>query len=505
MTESKKNSARWRVIVLLLAALAVIALLAAGFVYVLGGLFFIGGKAVPVGSDKVDLSSCGITDTSALLELRSPSVIDLRGNTVSPEQIDELQCAYPGCDILWDVPLGRKAFDCSTHGVLELGATGVTAGELTERLGYFTSINTVELPDSPFEMSEQAALKAAFPDIVFDWNVRLGGVIWSGDSGTLCFAGKDISAAELAAAGGLFTALDTLDVSGCGFTLDELNELREAYGEAFVSSDFTMYGAAFSTGDTELDLNRRSITDTAELEKAVTVMPYLTKVYMSGCGLSNESMAALNDKYEDVSFVWTVYFGSYALRTDATYFCASNMPSTNYVAQKLTSAQLEPLKYCTELTALDLGHMPVTDLSFLAGMTHMKYLILADEDFTDISVLGTLKELYFVELFMNDMTDLTPLLGCPELRYLNVGYSFCFDTSVLSQLTQLTRLWYPGNFLSAQEMSDITAALPDTECYLPNWDTDGSTGGGWREIDAYYEMRDAMGMFYQPGGTGMKN
>jgi hypothetical protein len=71
-------------------------------------------------------------------------------------------------------------------------------------------------------------------------------------------------------------------------------------------------------------------------------------------------------------------------------------------------------------------------------------------------------------------------------------------------MTWLERLWFPGHRLSAEETADLKAALPDTQVYMPNWDTAGSTGGGWRESDVYYEMRNLFDMFYQPGGTGTK-
>ena len=50
-----------------------------------------------------------------------------------------------------------------------------------------------------------------------------------------------------------------------------------------------------------------------------------------------------------------------------------------------------------------------------------------------------------------------------------------------------------------------TGEVYETECYFPTYDPMGSTGGGWRENAAYYDMRNAFGMFYQPGGTGTGN
>ena len=221
------------------------------------------------------------------------------------------------------------------------------------------------------------------------------------------------------------------------------------------------------------------------------------------CGISNEEMDRLNKQYDPIRFVWKVHFTLYTLRTDATYFCASDLPGNGYVAIKMTDEQLEPLKYCEDLIALDLGHMRYTDLSFLENMPKLQFLILVEAKFTDISPIGTLKELEYLEIFVNTIDDLSPLLQCPALKHLNIGYTSGFDTSVLKQLTGLERLWYPGNKMSKEEIEELKAALPDTLCHVPDWDPDGSTGNGWREADIYFEMRNIFNMHYMPGGTGM--
>jgi hypothetical protein len=199
-----------------------------------------------------------------------------------------------------------------------------------------------------------------------------------------------------------------------------------------------------------------------------------------------------------------VYFSVYSLRTDATFFCASDLPSNGYVAIKMTDEQLEPLKYCTDLEALDLGHMRYTDLSFLENMPKLRYLVLVEARFSDISPIGTLKELEYLEIFMNTFEDLSPLLNCTKLKHLNIGYTKGFDPEVLKQMTWLERLWFPGNTMNKEQIQSIKEALPNTQTYLPGGDPQGSTGGGWREHESYYEMRNIFKMHYMPGGTGMK-
>ena len=250
------------------------------------------------------------------------------------------------------------------------------------------------------------------------------------------------------------------------------------------------------------DLSGTPVSDTAEIEAAAGLMPRLKKVVMCDCGLPDEEMDALDRRHASVRFVWAVHFSVYTLRTDATVFCASDLPNRGYIAPQASSEELSALRYCRDLVALDLGHMMFRDLGFLERLTHLKYLILVEERFHDISVLGKMQELEYLEIFNNTIDDISPLLNCKALRHLNVGYTRGYDPAPLGEMTWLERLWYPGNRIEKSEREAIVASLSDTKCYFPTWDEDGSTGGGWRTDEAYYEMRNAFGMFYQPGGTG---
>ena len=222
---------------------------------------------------------------------------------------------------------------------------------------------------------------------------------------------------------------------------------------------------------------------------------------MCDCGVPDAEMDALDRRHEDIRFVWTVYFSIYALRTDATFFCAADVPQLNYDAPVLGDAQLYPVRYCRDMIALDLGHMWIEDLSFLYNMPKLQYLILVGGRFRDITPIGSLQDLKYLEIFQTMPRDISPLLNCKKLEQLNICYCSGFDISPLKEMKQLKRLWYAG--LGPYRGAELVEALPDTQVYCPISDPDGSTGGGWREDEAYYEMRDVFGMYYQPGGTGV--
>lgn len=227
---------------------------------------------------------------------------------------------------------------------------------------------------------------------------------------------------------------------------------------------------------------------------------------MCDCGLSNEQMAALRDSHPSIKFVWMLHIAKHSLRTDAIGFSTKN-PSkytspyatdeyNNLVRTtvRLKKGDLDQLRYCTDLEALDVGHNYLTndDLSVLQYLPHLKILILADNCITDISALSQLKELMYVELFMNRIPDISPLVGLENLIDINVCYIHLTDTAPLYQFKQAERLWFGLNGISSDEIRAISEALPNCVC---NGTVRDSTGDGWREHPRYRWMRN---FFNQP-------
>lgn len=418
------------------------------------------------------------------------------------ETLLALESYLPECRIDWGVRVGDAMVDTTLEN-LDFTGTGAAAEELMEKLSRFSALKQVEYWDFAGTPEERQALREAYPEITFLWNVEASGKTWSVADTHLSYAGETVDAQALAAAAVELTKVEEIDLTGSGCTIEELLLIQAGYPDALIKSEISLFGQDFSTETETLDLSGIRMESTAELEQILPLMKKLTWVDMCDCGISNEDMDALNKNYPETRFVWKVTFSVYTLRTDATFFCASDLPSNGYVAIKMTDEQLEPLKYCEDLIALDLGHMRYTDLSFLENMPKLQFLILVEARFTDITPIGTLKDLVYLEIFMNTIDDLSPLLNCPNLKHLNIGYTSGFDTSVLKQFTGLERLWFPGNTMSEAEIEELKAALPNTQCHLPAGDPDGSTGNGWREADIYFEMRDIFSMHYMPGGTGM--
>ena len=463
----------------------------------------IGGQYYESSSEYIIINQLSNEEIRAFRYLPNLKTVDATGCD-DHEAIAKLQEAYPALDIHWLIHLGGSQYSRDTEK-LDLRETDVTAQELMDTLGYFTGEPQVRLRENVLTEEEKKAVTEAFPNMWIYWGVDLMGEIYSSGETNLSFSGKNVDLDALLAVADQFESMQTIDFTGCGLSIEELAAVQDAFPGVFLISEIELYGQKLTTAAEEIDFSCIPMGSTEDIETAVKLMPNLKKVIMSDCGFTDEYMDELNKRHEDVMFVWTVYFSVYSLRTDAVGFCASDLPQNGYVAPRLSSKQLEPLKYCTEMVALDLGHMNYDDLSFLENMKKLEYLILVDARYSDIAVLAQMENLKYLEIFKNNITDIRPLLECKNLKHLNIGYVRGFDYTPLLEMTWLERLWYPGHVLEDSQKQEIIDALPDTEVYMPAWDKDGSTGGKWREADIYFEMRNLFGMFYQPGGTGMNN
>ena len=494
---------------------------------------------------------------------RRADVIDLRGSAVSVQKAEALAAEHPGKTVLWDVPLsgGSRPSDaedleitalslsdiplfscfpnlksvdasgCADYEALlalraacptlELTAFVSVGGkavpmdaqravlradtpleELLDKLPFLPDLYRVSFAGGAVSYETQDALAAAFPGISFRWDVELLGRTASSAAKELSFAGSSLSERDvhtLCENLFRFPSLERIDLTGCGLTAEQIKAVRAASGAAGLY-ELTLFGRTVSTDASELYFSgiRMGLSDVAVIEDALGEFPLLEKVVMCDCGISNEDMAALNDRHENVRFVWRVYFSGFSLRTDDTNFIAARVRNDF----PIYSNDLEVLKYCPDLQALDLGHKNITSLDFLRYVPHLKYLIIVENDVNDITPIGELQELTYLEMFWTKCEDISPLQNCKALTDLNISYIYCRPAKCLETLVnmpQLERLWYCGNNLDAGQLEELQAALPDTEMYLAAHGE--PTGSTWREHPHYFEMRDFFGMYYMPGGT----
>ncbi len=527
----------------------------------LNNYVFLGGRLVSKKTESIDLTGKNVM-LSSLMRFKSPKEMILLDTGVSVDDYNKLRETYPDCHIRWSVPLSSGGFDNESEEIrissikeedLDLVALfpnlkkinadgipewlllaklekryptididwGVEIGEkyyssdtselklegnadpseLMEKLRAFTGLKKFSTESASFSIDDQLTLVREYPYLDFEWTVDIAGDTVSNKTASLDFSGKnDVDLNELIKCEPLFSELKTIDFSGCKYSNDELKKVADTFPDADVLWRFSIYGQEVSSLDEEIDFSGKQIADTSEIENALPYLKNLKKVIMSDCGISNEEMDALNKRHEDVKFVWTVYFAQYYLRTDETVFIAAFFHGRADNPRDLTDDNIGPLKYCTDLVALDIGHNYVSNIEFCAEMKDLKWLIIAMNRVSDISPLANCKELFYLELFLCPVRDISPLLECKKLRHLNICQCNTEETlDVLAQMTWLERCWMSGggtfNDRTDREYVYSDEFLPHTMKRLRGLD---HTGDGWRNYPTYFEMRDAFNAPYYP-------
>ena len=372
-------------------------------------------------------------------------------------------------------------------------------------LNYLPNLKTVAITAQDYPMSAVAMLQGAVHERGLAFGIQMGGEIVLDTETSLTVTG--ITEEELRLIP-LLTNLEQVRLRNPESSSVKLEHIRAGYTEED-NMDFSweveIGGQVFDNTVTEADLSMVEITDLAEVERKLSCLPELETVIFGLCGvddpnwgnsrsklaassIENEEMAAYRDRVrENYKVVWTVRLGpSIALRTDADNF----MPNHFGVGQ-LPDSYAYNLRYCEDMVCLDVGHMTLTDISFVEYMPNLKYLILAWTEVQYIEPIRSCKNLVFLELDWSCIRDISPLVDCTALEDLNLGSTYC-DITPLKEMTWLKNVY----MIRRHSAGVVGQALPDTRVVTSS-DPDAATVGyGWRRLPNYYAMRDCLNAPY---------
>ena len=444
------------------------------------------GSRYSVDTKTVTVSALTEEDVLALDHLGQLQSVDAT-NCTDYEALMQLQQRRPDCQVMYRVSIGDVR--CGSQDT-ELSLTDVSASQLEQALAVLPKLETVTLEGQLPSGEELRHLQETFPGVTFRFALELGGQTFSSDAASMDLQGAAVTLAELQQALPLLSNVEAVDLMDTALTDSELKELAGSFPEIFFLCNMEVAGKTFPTDTTEIDLTNCPTT-VEEVEALLPYFPNLTWMDMSWCGIADEDMDAFNRRYPDIKILWSMQIGLVTLRTDAIYFFPASIEEMNLPKDD----DLKKLRYCTEMIAIDIGHSKATNCEWVAYMPHLKYLILADTKITDISPLANLKELIYLELFLSKVKDFTPLTTCKALEDLNLCYTRgSFEP--IGEMTWLKRLWFSYSIsppLTEAQKQALREALPNTQLQL---EPCSATGGGWRQGQNYYDMRDLMGMFY---------
>ncbi len=410
----------------------------------------------------LDLRAEALPEIEWLLEQATRyDCIDLRGHDeITSGEIARLRQENPACEILWSVPLGSGRYDTTL--------THITCSDITaEEIALLDAFPKLALLDGRGSACyrELCAYQAAHPDCEVLWTVPIAGVEADSDIEWLSLGGQTPERhGELLELLAYLPKLTDVDLVGTTLSTSEKAALRQKYPELRFYWTIDFPERQFRSTDERLDFTTVYFRDIEELAETVRCFLHPTWVDVSTLGFENVEMETLLAEFPDTKFVWIVRVGKYTLRTDVTIFNGESHSGDRL----LRDADIVPLKYCTELEAVNLTRHKLTDLSPLAGLTKLRVLVISKNDIADITPLSTLRSLTYLEAYSNAIQDAEALAALPDLIDLNLMDNAIENETALAKMRQLERLWVSKNPLAKDDAARerLLAALPETavEC-----------------------------------------
>ncbi|HAM69735.1 MAG TPA: hypothetical protein DCP68_09010 [Ruminococcus sp.] len=452
------------------------------------------GKPIDIYAEEVDFNGREIPDLdslkSYLRRFKNLKVANLGSYAVEAEQSIAFRQAFPDTELIYNTVVnidGRNyRTDIETLDVSGCGIRDTKA--FIEKLGYLPNLKTVIFGEQAIPETEKNILINAYPEIDFEvlGTYEIYGKQVLENVETLDLRDVKLDAAlfdQLA----LLPQLKEVDLHNQPLSIADRIALTNEFPEVSFGWTVKYDGEEYDSAIPELDLTGKKLTedDLPALKEAIEQFPLLEKVILCDCGLSNDRLTQFQKEIGDkVRVVWRVYIGSqWSLRTDAVAF---SVLIVNYKHIRMTSDNLEVLKYCPDLLALDLGHQALTDISPIAEyLPDLRLLIIADNRVYDLSPLEKLKHLHYLEIFVNRVSDISPLAKLHELVDVNISYNAISDVTPLLNSPMMQRIWLESTYVGYKGLSQLREAYPDAKIVNVG---SGSVDQGWRWGNPRYEQ-----------------
>ena len=418
-------------------------------------------------------------------------------NCTDYENLAQLRQRRPELEINYSISFSCGSFNWDVESLV---MSSVQEADI-QLLKHLPNLKSVVLSGGFYETKTVEALRGTVHNAGLEFGVVIGGKVISDTEQTIHLTDATDEDLDMLKVLGNLT---TVHLQNPKANPQHVFAMREELPNAAVTWDVTLGDKTYDVSVSAVDLTTVAVTDLAEVEQKMAYLPNLESVTFGLCGvdnsdwgnskskltasaIKNEDMAAYRDRVRDsYKVVWTVRLGpSIALRTDADNF----MPNHFGVGQ-LPDSYAYNLRYCEEMVCLDVGHMTLTDISFVEFMPNLKYLILAWTEVQYIEPIRTCKNLVFLELDNSCIRDISPLVDCTALEDLNLGNTFCDVTPILG-MTWLKNVYFIDASPSAAYK--FSQAVPDAHVVATG---NATVGGGWRRLQNYYDMRDCLNMPY---------
>ena len=341
---------------------------------------------------------------------------------------------------------------------------------------YLQNLETLDLGDISLRPFELQAVQEKFSDAELLFN-KINFLGKTYDRNTKSVDLSDVTGQDIDEAAVLLSLLPNLKEVNLNqdgvsaIVLDDAAKLQAAVPEVFFTYTTTLFGQEISTDMERVEYFQVHIGDEGlpQFRTLLPLMQNLTYLRLDWCDTTDEAMAQLRDDFPEIKVVWRIFFNQFNCLTD-TY----RLWATYSVKEWETG----PLKYCTEVRYLDLGHNRIKTIDFCNYMPHLEVVILAETMVEDLTPLRNCPEITFLELFGNGrLADISGVEALTKLEHLNMTrLRHVTDISPIMHLENLQRM-YCSPYCPEEQMQEFIDLHPDCETQFYYGD---STATGWR-------------------------
>ena len=242
--------------------------------------------------------------------------LDLREENVSIAHYDAVKSRLPGCQILWNVPFQGGVISSDAREITVKTLSQEDAEHIAAYLPALQKVNAAECRD----YEALSTLAAKRPELELQYSVDLGGASFAPDSEALTLNAGDYTYDALMKNLPYLPGVKTVHFKTPELSLEQVNQLREAFPEVEIDCTVEIMGREYSTETTVLDLSMMTAKDVPEAAQKLGMLSGLEMVELVNqdgeSNLSKEDVKALMEAAPDTTFHYV--FDFYGVKISTT-------------------------------------------------------------------------------------------------------------------------------------------------------------------------------------------
>lgn len=440
------------------------------------------GRPFPVvGTEEIEKVEDTVIDCSApgtvlpleeILSNRNVKSVNFSGQDVELDTIHAIKKAFPDCEILWTVPIGGTDISSDTE---KLELESIEEKDIL-KLDRFENLVYLEVHscDTPNLLDE---FQKNHPEILVVYTKNILGVPLRNVDTYLDLFEREVTAEEIEKELSENPQIKEVNLVGSSLSNEEKAKLHTAFPDITFDWMVDIGNYSYKSTRTDFDFTPIRLNGVEELAQYLHCFMHPSFADVATLGFENSDMEWLMEQFPETKFAWMVRIGSMCIRTDIQVLDCS-LSTT-----KLSSSSIQPLKYCTDILALNISKQNIENIEVLSSMKNLKVLRMNSNSITDLSPVSGLKDLEYLEADSNAIEDVSALSGLKNLKYLNISKNNVSDFSPLLQCMQIKKAFLAGN-----PGSEDSIQINAVKKVLPELQIEDADTSGWKSTEEYSKV-----------------